>query len=161
MSWGEGLIRLSGWQPVAGGQGQPYGDDVVAQVRAMVEGTLLTQKQIAARVGVSQMSVSRWARAGGWRRPVGTSKPFDETGSSLRAMERYNARTKPWRRLEEAEALLARAEGGALDTAERALALLLEARALQAEGVGPRRSRQLSSTRAGSGRRADPPVLLG
>ena len=122
----------------------------------MIEGTLLTQREIAAQVGVSQMTVSRWARAGGWRRPRGAAKPFDETGSSLRAMQRYNARTKPWRRLEEAEALLAGAEHGALDRAERALALLQEARALHGEGIGPRRPLQLSSTKAGTGRRADP-----
>jgi transposase len=128
-------VRLS-LRPV-GGQGQPYGDDVVALARELVEDTVLTQKEIGARIGVSHMTISRWARAGKWRRPYGAARPFDETGWSLAAMQRFSIRTKPWRLLEEAEALLAKLAGqGRADLAdiERALELLLAA-------VGPQPSR--------------------
>lgn len=129
MSWDRAPVRLS-LRPL-GGQGQPYDDDVVALARELVEGTTLTQKEIAARIGVSQMSICRWARAGRWRRPFGAARPVDERGSSWSALERYEARTAPWRRLDEAERLLDALEregGGGLDGVERALELLLEAR---------------------------------
>lgn len=131
MSWDRAPVRLS-LRPL-GGQGQPYDDDVVALARELVEGTTLTQKEIAARIGVSQMSVGRWARAGRWRRPFGAARPVDERGSSWSALERYEARTAPWRRLDEAERLLDALEregGGGLEGVERAFASILEARAV-------------------------------
>jgi hypothetical protein len=139
--WGGGPIRLSVRPRPPGGQGQPYPDAVVAEARALVEGTCLSQAEIAARVGISHMSVCRWARAGGWRRPRGTQRPFDELGRSPKAMQRYATRTRPWRLLEEAEGIVAGVEAGEadLDRLERALALVLEARELHAKGVGPRR----------------------
>ena len=140
MRWGEGLIRLS-VRP-SGGQGQPYGDDVVALARELVETTWLTQRQIGARIGVSHMSVCRWARAAGWMRPNGSGKPPDERGDSFRAMQRFETRTRPWRLLRRAEVLLATLparDGRDLDRLEQALLWLEEAGALYAEGVGPKR----------------------
>ena len=131
------LVRTDFLSPVrisvrpVGGQGQPYGDDVVELARELVEETALTQKQIGARVGVSHMTVCRWARAGKWQRPFEAARPLDETGWSLPAMQRFTIRTKPWRLLEKAEALLARLEGqDRADPGEiqRALDLLLAAR---------------------------------
>lgn len=139
MRWGEGLIRLSLRHP--GGQGEPYGDDVVAQARKLVEETRLTQKEIGVRLGISHMTVSRWARSGGWRRPSGTARSFDENRASLRAMQRHAVRTRPQRFLEEAEGLLdalAR-EGPDLGRMETALGFLLEARKLHAQGVRSKR----------------------
>ena len=139
MRWELGIVRLT--LRALGGRGDPYGDDVVARARELVERTHLTQREIAVRVGVSQITVSRWSRSGNWRRPPGAAKPVDETGASLRAMSRYNARTRPWRLLAEAETLLdsAARDGAELDGLERALRLLVEARAAHACGVGPKR----------------------
>jgi hypothetical protein len=47
----------------------PHTDAKVARVRRLVEETTLTHLQIAARTGVSNASVSRWRRDGGWKRP--------------------------------------------------------------------------------------------
>ena len=129
--WGEGLVRLSAALRASGGQGQPYGDDVVAQARALVERTILTQKEIGARIGVSHMTICRWARSGGWRRPLAAARPLDELGSASAATERFVIRTEPWRRLRTAEAILDVLESqptADLADIERALDLLLAAR---------------------------------
>ncbi|TDR94676.1 helix-turn-helix domain-containing protein [Enterovirga rhinocerotis] len=138
MRWGEGLVRLT--VGPLGGQGQPYGDDVVAQVRELVEETRLGQKEIAAIVGVSHMTVSRWARSGGWRRPPGSARPLDELSDTPRAIIRQGARTLPWRLLVKAETLLA-SDAADLAAMEQALALVLEARDAHAAGIGPKRRR--------------------
>lgn len=46
----------------------PYSPDVVARVRALVEGEGLSQREAAARSGVGVDAVGRWARRFGWRR---------------------------------------------------------------------------------------------
>ena len=62
--FGKDPIRLS-IRP-RGGQGEPYGDDVVAVVRRLVEETRLSHKEIGARTGVSHMT-RRWLRpSGAW-----------------------------------------------------------------------------------------------
>ena len=122
-------VRLSLRPP--GGQGQPYGDDVVELARELVETTTLTNSAIADRVGVSHMTIARWARSGNWRQPYG----------------RRNTR-RPWRLLEEAENRLGELERAG--TAElRALAemlvLLLAARHLGRALAGSRRPRRRAS----------------
>lgn len=49
--------------------GRPYGGGVREEARRLVTGTTLNQARIAAQLGVSQDTVSRWTRAGGWQRP--------------------------------------------------------------------------------------------
>jgi hypothetical protein len=55
--------------PRRGGRGRPHSDATVAAVRRLIEQTELTHRQIAARTGVSHVSVCKWRRAGGWKRP--------------------------------------------------------------------------------------------
>src|SRR5205085_1267312 len=55
--------------PRSCGSRRPHTDAKVAAVRRLVEETTLTHLQIAARTGVSNASVSRWRRDGGWKRP--------------------------------------------------------------------------------------------
>ena len=154
--WGDGLVRLS-THPI-GGQGQPYGDEVVAQARELVETTWLSHKEIGARVGVSHMTICRWKRAGRWRLPPGAARSPDERGESLQAMQTYNRRTKPWRLLEEAEAILA--AGPTPDRMLEALAWLLAAQALYRLGTGRVRRRSdphdLPTPLAGEGGTAKP-----
>lgn len=120
-----GLVRLS-LRP-AGGTGEPYGDDTVAVARELVEGTCLSQRAIAARIGISQAALGVWIRSGGWHRPPGSIRPFHQRRETNDPTHR-KARSRAWRLLGEAEALF-EAEPG-LDGLERALAKLLEARDL-------------------------------
>lgn len=144
--WGKDPVRLS-LRP-RGGKGEPYADDVVAQVRELVEETRLGQKEIGAIVGVSHMSVSRWMRSGGWQRPPGTARPLDEQSDSLKAMKRRHARTRAWRLLKEAEVLIEELEeqDADLDRLEAALnvaALASEAGAAKTEPMTSMANRPL------------------
>jgi hypothetical protein len=51
------------------GTRQPHTDMVVAKVRHLVEHTDLPYRQIKAKTGVDNGTISRWARDGGWVRP--------------------------------------------------------------------------------------------
>ena len=128
------LVRL-GLRP-PGGQGEPYGDDVVARTREMVETTRLTQKEIGDAIGVSHMTVGRWARSGNWRRPPGCVRPFHERRDRPE-LEPRMARGRAWKMLSETEALLGANPG--LDELEGAIAKLLEARDLYAREMRGRR----------------------
>ena len=51
--------------------GRPYPPEVVAALRALVEGAGLSQREAAARSGLPADTVGRWARRFGWRRGSG------------------------------------------------------------------------------------------
>ncbi len=68
-------------------RGRPYAADAVGTARDLVTGTLLSQKRIAARAGVSQASISKWIRRRGWTRPA------DKPGSRRVAASRRTAPT--------------------------------------------------------------------
>jgi hypothetical protein len=51
------------------GPRQPHTDATVAAVRRLFEQSVLNYRQIAARTGVSQGSITNWSRDGGWKRP--------------------------------------------------------------------------------------------
>lgn len=78
-------VPEGGPPPVYGGR--PRGSKrlhtnvTVVAVRDLVENTVLTHKQIAAKTGVSQGTVGRWTRENGWKRnpfaPVATDKVPD------------------------------------------------------------------------------------
>jgi uncharacterized protein YjcR len=63
-----------GWHFAAGRsprrRGRPIRVDGIEAVRLLVVGTLLSQKEISRRTGVSQERVSAWIRARGWTRPA-------------------------------------------------------------------------------------------
>jgi hypothetical protein len=48
-----------------------HSDEVLEEARSLVEGTTLTLRAIAAQLGVSNTTLSVWARKGGWIRPAG------------------------------------------------------------------------------------------
>lgn len=71
------LRRRHGWTRPPGVRasriGQPGGGfvpEVVAGVRALVEGTTLSETAIAARTGVGRTTISRWRKRRDWRRPA-------------------------------------------------------------------------------------------
>jgi predicted transcriptional regulator len=133
--WGKDPVRLS-LRP-RGGKGEPYADDVVAQVRELVEETRLSQKEIGAIVGVSHTCVSNWTRSGGWKRPPGTARPLAEQSDRLKAMKRRDARTRAWQLLKEAEALVGAIEAGGKGLArlEHAMSLVRQAAAASCSRV--------------------------
>ena len=51
-------------------KGRPYPEATVEAVRRLFEDTTLTYPQMAARMGVSPASISRWSQIGGWTRPL-------------------------------------------------------------------------------------------
>jgi hypothetical protein len=74
------------------GSRRPHTDATVAAVRGLVEGSVLTYIEIAARTGVAQASICRWTRDGGWKRPLFAPRATD-TVPSARAGARLKART--------------------------------------------------------------------
>ena len=74
------------------GSRRPHTDAAVAAVRDLVEGSVLTYGEIAARTGVGRASICRWTRDGGWKRPLFAPRATD-TVPSARAGARLKART--------------------------------------------------------------------
>ena len=74
------------------GSRRPHTDAKVAGVRRLIEQTVLTYAEIAARTSVGRASICRWTRDGGWRRPVFAPRATD-TVPSASASARLKART--------------------------------------------------------------------
>jgi hypothetical protein len=64
----------------------------VRDVRRLIENTVLTYGEIAARTGVGRASICRWTRDGGWKRPLFAPRATD-TVPTERASARLKART--------------------------------------------------------------------
>src|ERR1044071_8179108 len=47
----------------------PHPDSKVRQVRALIETTTLTHREISKRTGVAPANIARWSTEGGWTRP--------------------------------------------------------------------------------------------
>ena len=67
--------------PLAGqrGGGHPIVPEVVAEARALLEGTRLSFKAIAARTGVSRTTLCRWRKRNRWARPGASEAPARPT----------------------------------------------------------------------------------
>ena len=74
------------------GSRRPHTDATVAAVRGLIEQSVLTYTEIAAKTGVAQASICRWTRDGGWRRPLFAPRATD-TVPTARAGARLKART--------------------------------------------------------------------
>jgi hypothetical protein len=53
-------------------------------VRDLVEGSVLTYSEIAARTGVRRASICRWTRDGKWQRPLFAPRATDTVPSARR-----------------------------------------------------------------------------
>jgi hypothetical protein len=71
------------------GPREPHTDAKVAAVRRLIEQTVLSHSQIAARTGVSMGSISNWRRNGAWTRP-----PFAPRASDTVPTARASAKLK-------------------------------------------------------------------
>jgi hypothetical protein len=77
--------------PRVRGSRRPHADAKVAQVRHLIEQSVLTYGQIAARSGVGRASICRWTRDGGWQRPAFAPRATD-TVPSARASAKLKSR---------------------------------------------------------------------
>ncbi|MEA2993083.1 MAG: hypothetical protein QOD40_2003 [Alphaproteobacteria bacterium] len=77
--------------PRVRGSRRPHADTKLAQVRGLIEQTVLTYGEIAARTGVGRASICRWTRDGGWQRPVFAPRATD-TVPSVRASAKLKSR---------------------------------------------------------------------
>lgn len=143
-------------QGPAGRPGFPHSEAVAAEARHLWETTCLASAAIAAAIGVSGSTVTRWARAAGWTRPPGAP-----CASDLRP----TARAQAWRRHREAAGrvlAMAETEIAALEAAPRvdlaaldeALGLLRLARETRRRGVKDGRSKRPRDGRC-DGRRGE------
>ena len=74
------------------GSRRPHTDGKVATVRRLIEQTLMTYGEIAARTGVAPASICRWTRDGGWQRPLFAPRATD-TVPRWRASAKLRRRT--------------------------------------------------------------------
>src|SRR5262245_55087457 len=74
------------------GSRRPHANAAVAAVRRLIEQSVLTYGEIAARTGVGRASICRWTRDGGWQRPAFAPRATD-TVPSARASAKLKART--------------------------------------------------------------------
>jgi hypothetical protein len=86
----EGPPAIDGYRPR--GSRRPHIDLVVAKVRHFIEQTALTYGEIAAKTGVGRASICRWARDGGWVRPLDAPHATDRVPTP-RAGQRLKLRT--------------------------------------------------------------------
>jgi hypothetical protein len=68
------------------GRGAPHTDATFAAVRRLIEQSTLSYREIGARTGVSHVSIGRWARDQGWKRP-----PFAPRANDLIPTARASA----------------------------------------------------------------------
>src|SRR2546421_11018454 len=59
------------------GSRRPHTDGKGATVRRLIEQTLMTYSEIAARTGVAPAPICRWTRAGGWVGPLVSPRAAD------------------------------------------------------------------------------------
>ena len=71
----DGPAAIAG--PRRRGRGRPHSDATVAALRRLIEQTTLTYREIAAKTGVPRRSFGRWARDGGWQRPLFAPRATD------------------------------------------------------------------------------------
>ena len=74
------------------GSRRPHTDAAVAAVRGLIEGSVLTYSEIAAKTGVGRASICRWTSDQRWKRPLFAPRATD-TVPSARAGARLKART--------------------------------------------------------------------
>jgi hypothetical protein len=77
--------------PRVRGSRRPHADAKLAQVRHLIEQTVLTYGEIAARTGVGRASICRWTRDGGWQRPAFAPRATD-TVPTARASAKLKSR---------------------------------------------------------------------
>lgn len=85
----DGPPHIPGGRPK--GSKRPHSNGTVAAVRRLIEETTLTHRQIMARTGVTNGTISKWRRDFGWKRPLFAPIASD-TLPTLRARHKLKRR---------------------------------------------------------------------
>lgn len=111
------------------GKGRPYSADTIEQVRVLVTGRTWPEAVIAAQVGVGVATVHGWKVRRGWQRPPGVSVSTRKVAPSRAGFTRRCR--EALRRIERlaAREVLRLREGTDRDRLDRAIAVMLRARA--------------------------------
>jgi transcriptional regulator with XRE-family HTH domain len=85
---------------------------LVAEARDLVERTILTQSDIARRLGLCKPTLIAWMQIGGWHRLADAPARYGRPGQSRRRSLRNEQRWEARHRLAEAERIIAALEDG-------------------------------------------------
>jgi hypothetical protein len=129
------------------GSRRPHTDVKVAAVRRLVEQTVLTYSEIAAKTGGGRASICRWTRDGKWQRPLFAPRATD-TVPNARAGARLKLRTLFARLAALAERHIRELEQSASVDADK-LAEALELLKMAKLGARPKRRRPAEAVDAG------------
>ena len=124
------------------GSRRPHTDATVAAVRDLVEGSVLTYAEIAAKTGVAPASICRWTRDSAWQRPLFAPRATD-TVPTARAGARLKARTLAARLAALAERHIRELEASASIDADK-LGEALELLKLAKLAARPKRRRRIA-----------------
>jgi len=129
--------------PTPGGKRsrRPHGDARVAQVRRLIETTILTYGEIAARTGVGRASICRWTRDYAWTRPFDAPRATDRMPTS-RALQHRKLRTLAERLRLMAERHVAELERAPAIDPDKLMAALQLLKMARLEAMGRRRRRK-------------------
>jgi len=131
------------------GSRRPHADASVAHVRRLLETTTLTYSEISAQTGVGRASISRWARDGGWMRPLDAPIATDRV-PTVRASQKLKLRKLAERLRRLAERYISEQEASAEVDPDRLLQALQVVKMARLEAMGRRRRRRfVGETRTG------------
>jgi hypothetical protein len=139
--------------PRARGSRRPHKDATVRDVRRLIENTVLTYGEIAARTGVGRASICRWTRDGGWKRPLFAPRATD-TVPTERASARLKARTLAARLQALAERHVRELEAAERVDVEKLVAALDVLKMARLAAMGQRRRRAFGMQMTGADRYA-------
>jgi hypothetical protein len=137
--------------PRVRGSKRPHGDAKCAQVRRLIETTVLTYGEIAKQTGVGRASICRWTRDGGWKRPLFAPRATD-TVPSARASQKLKLRKLAERLHALAERAVRELEAQPDVDIDRLMQALQVLKMARLEAMGRRRPRRHIDMPARTGR---------
>jgi len=137
--------------PRVRGSKRPHGDAKCAQVRCLIETTVLTYGEISKQTGVGRASICRWTRDGGWQRPLFAPRATD-TVPSARASQKLKLRKLAERLHALAERAVRELEAQPDVDIDRLMQALQVVKMARLEAMGRRRPRRHIDMPARTGR---------
>lgn len=121
---------------------RPHTDTRVAAVKSLIERTTLTYSDISQKTGVGRASISRWARDGGWIRPLDAPRATDRMPTE-RASRKLKQRKLAGRLHALAERMIREMEQGPRVEPEALMQALQVLKMARLEAQGRRRRRSM------------------
>lgn len=137
--------------PRVRGSKRPHGGAKCAQVRRLIETTVLTYGEISKQTGVGRASICRWTRDGGWKRPLFAPRATD-TVPSARASQKLKLRKLAERLHALAERAVRELEAQPDIDIDRLMQALQVLKMARLEAMGRRRPRRHVDMPARTGR---------